>query len=176
MVSRRSAYIAVMAFGMLSTNSVCEQQGQEVKGDVRSYGILKVTTAEKTEKASETTSGFKRTAHAVVSEQTDKIPATLGVRFGFEYCISGLPKNETVTVRRVVTHPVVITPDGKEKRGYTTDSKYETEADGTIVAVTGYAFDHAFELVPGEWKIEVWYKDRKVANKTFAVYRPEKGK
>ncbi len=143
-------------------------------GTVQAYGILNVVTDEKVERAPGTTSGERRTAErAFVGEQTEKIPARLGVRFGFEYRLTGLPKDEVVVLRKVLVHPLIKTPDGKEKRGYAVNLKRQTTEEGTRWGFTGYGFDHEFELVPGDWKIELWFKDVKLTEQVFKVYAPQ---
>jgi len=51
------------------------------------------------------------------------------------------------------------------------DIFYETTIIGKLT-LTGYWFDETWETVPGKWKFELWYKGRKLAEKTFTIYKP----
>ena len=37
---------------------------------------------------------------------------------------------------------------------------------------TDYGLDHDWKLVPGTWTIELWYRDRKLAEQSFTVVKP----
>ena len=42
---------------------------------------------------------------------------------------------------------------------------------GTI-SMDGFGFDYEYELVPGKWTFQIYYKDQKLLEKTFNVYQP----
>jgi hypothetical protein len=101
--------------------------------------------------------------------QTDKIAATVGTRFGFEYVIQGSPAGDKVDIRVKYLHPAMTNPvSGK---------KYESQdivtAQRTIGSpeLIGYVFDEAWEIVPGEWTIQLFDGDKKLAEKTFQVMK-----
>ena len=33
-----------------------------------------------------------------------------------------------------------------------------------------YAFEHDWEVLPGKWTFEFWYRNRKVGEQSFCVY------
>ena len=172
-MSKVSILAAVLLAATLLTARAQGQTDLLPTATLKAYGIFKVVTEEMKENAPKTTSGVRTVAaQAFIEEPTDKIPASMGVRFGIEYSIVGLPTNDEVVIRKVVNHPPITTPDGTTKQGYTLDLKSHTTKDGTVSSLTGYGFDHAYELVPGEWKIELWYNNRKLLEKSFTVYRP----
>ena len=41
-----------------------------------------------------------------------------------------------------------------------------------LINWNGYKFDKEWELVTGKWTIQIYYKDQKLLEKTFAVYLP----
>ena len=43
------------------------------------------------------------------------------------------------------------------------------------LCLLGYGFDNAWEIVPGVWTEQIWYQDRKLAERTFTVSGPEHG-
>jgi hypothetical protein len=144
------------------------------QGVITVSGMYNITTPTKKLSAPETTSGTKETFDACVfTTRTQKIPARLGVHFGFMYTVSGLPANSTVKFRKIVTHPEIRKPDGTTSKGYVTFLDNTTSAEGKLSdQVTGYGFDHPYELVTGKWRIELWYGETKLAEKTYTVVKP----
>jgi len=139
------------------------------------FGIMKALVKEVVEETPETTSGRTRTATVVeVVSQTNRIPARLGVRFGFTYSVTNLPARAQVVWKKIVKHPPIHKPDGSTSRGFTFLERHVTSPTGTIETFTGYGFDHAYELVPGKWSIALWYDNKRLVEQTFEVIEPEK--
>ena len=139
------------------------------------FGIMKALTQEVVDDTPETTSGRTRTAVEVkVVEQTSRIPARLGIRFGFTYSVTNLPAGAQVVWKKTVKHPPIRKPDGSTSRGFTFLERHVTSPAGTIQTFTGYGFDHAYELASGEWTVELWYGKQRLLGHTFEVYDPEK--
>lgn len=166
---RPYARTAAIALALLTSVSIGED-APSASGKVKAYGVFRVDSEEKTEHVDGTPSGIRRTAEqAWVAEKGEKIRAKLGLRFGIEYSLAGLPKDQDVTIRKVVIHPTIKTPDGRERTTYQTEVKRHTSKDGTFSAQTGYGFDHDYELVAGTWTIQMWYGERKLVEQRFDV-------
>ncbi len=142
-------------------------------GEVVAYGIWKSSSKEK-EIADASVPGGKRISisKVSVSEQTDQIPATRGIRFGFEYILSGFPENTSVEIRKVTQYPLIKFPDGKELTGHDRNMKYKSDKDGKVTGFAGFAFDEEYWIVPGQWTFQLWYKDENLLEQTFTVYTP----
>jgi hypothetical protein len=105
--------------------------------------------------------------------QSHKIPAKLGINFGFRFTMTGLPPMTNVSFRKVVTYPAMHLPDGTISKNYETIITFTTSAEGTVTnKVAGYGFDHPFELVTGKWRFELWYGDHKLTEQVFDVVMP----
>ena len=102
-------------------------------------------------------------------EKTERIPARLGVRFGILYSVSGLSPNRDVVLRKVITHPSMTLPDGKVVAGSAFDETHKAGADGKVGNFTGFVFEKPYELVPGDWKIEVWLDTERLVDQRFSV-------
>lgn len=100
---------------------------------------------------------------------TDRIEACMGVEFGYRLDLTGLTPGATVTFDKVVSTPPLRKPDGRVTTGYTREFPVEVPGDGVLVAYEGYGFDYDYELVPGEWTIEIWMSGKKLASRTFTV-------
>ena len=102
---------------------------------------------------------------------TTDVPMQIGVRFGFQYRIVGSPLDARVTLRKVVVYPSAgIVPAQTKQRIFRDDSKL-TAVIGAV-EYTGYRFDDPWELVPGEWALQLWNGDRKLVEQRFNV-RPK---
>jgi hypothetical protein len=104
-------------------------------------------------------------------EYTTDIPAELGVNFGFQYVINSSPKGKPIRVTTVIKFP----EGGLQRPG----ARLYTESRDTHDVIMGnkllhgYGFDEEWEIVPGKWVFELWYKDARLIKKTFTVYSPD---
>lgn len=169
----RKAYLVVPTFLSIAFAAHAQQATTPAPfAKINAYGIY-ATSGENIVSTPGTTSGWtRRIGKFSLVEQTDRIPARMGIRFEIDYTIYGLPANQTVGFSKVVSHPPMTPPGGAEKRGYKIEDNWQTSPNGTAKGITGYGFDHDYEMVPGEWKFELWYANQKLLEKTFTVYRP----
>ncbi|MEJ0023794.1 MAG: DUF3859 domain-containing protein [Alphaproteobacteria bacterium] len=102
-------------------------------------------------------------------QQTDTIPARIGVKFGIRFKLEGAPG--AVTLRRVtiVPEPGLRPRPGKPIKRVERDITLST---GDSIDA-GWSFDHAYELLTGIWTIQIWQGDRKLAEKKFKVVPAE---
>jgi len=112
-------------------------------------------------------------AHWNFISDSANVDGKVGRQFGIEFRLDGEPADAPVTLHVALSFP----PQGI--RNPNTGAKMETARiafpDMKIGALclVGYGFDNAWEIVPGEWKIEIIYHDGSLAERTFTVTRPE---
>ena len=112
------------------------------------------------------------TAWHFVSQKAD-VPGTVGAQFGIEFRIDGKPAGEDVTLHVVLTFP----PQGIRNPN-TGDVLHEAKIAFPnmrigALCVLGYGFDNAWEIVPGTWTEQIWYRDRMLAERSFTVGKTE---
>lgn len=105
-------------------------------------------------------------------KSTTKVPARIGIRFGFRYEILGTPANAPIILTMVGTHP----PIKNAKTG-----KLETKETYQLRSWIGKTYtsnslDTESDLVAGEWGFEVWHEGKKLCEQTFTVVPEEKKK
>ncbi len=107
-----------------------------------------------------------------VSDSTE-IDGKVGTNFGIEFRIDGTPADAGVTVHLTLTFPPpgIRNPNTGEKMLSTTIA-FPNMKIGALCLV-GYGFDNAWEIVPGEWKMQIVYHDRALAERIFTVSKPE---
>ncbi len=96
------------------------------------------------------------------------VPAQIGTTFGFRYQLIGTPNNTPVDLREVV----IFTPTGIVPKGSSTPiAKDEFTLQTRIgeISYAAYTLEDSFELVTGEWTIEIWYGDQKLGTQIFKI-------
>ena len=112
---------------------------------------------------------------------TYKIPARLGTSFGLKYYVNGHPpgKQVNITQRWLFPYPGVKHPEtGKLTHYY--DERIVTPIgrtmQGNYLIIWSIAaiqrFTKPSDLVPGEWKLQIWHGRNKLKEKTFTIYKP----
>lgn len=105
-----------------------------------------------------------------VIKKTDKIFGSVGNKFGIFYVAEGEPELEGKEIKLSVkvSHPALKNP----KKG---EPIYCDEwVSSTIVNARhydGWMFEYEWETVPGKWIFEIFYEGKKLAEKTFTVYK-----
>lgn len=104
--------------------------------------------------------------HAV---STTTIPAQIGVTFGFRYKVFGPDTGETVELRKVTKFPPggLRTPKGEVL--HETERTLRNKIGET--RFTSYALVDNFELVPGQWSIEIWQGSIRLAAQNFTLVK-----
>lgn len=103
-----------------------------------------------------------------IAETTDRVPAKLGLAFGFSFVAQGKPEGAEITLDVVLRHPAYRTPDGKPL----TQSRWTQTVTLGKTHWAGEIFDRDYKLEPGPWVLELYHQDKLVASHTFQVVQP----
>ena len=104
-------------------------------------------------------------------KQTTTVPARLGLRFDFEYLVVGTPQDAEVPLKFVTIFPKQGVRPPKANGPVYRNESARTKRVGRE-SYRDYGFDDEWELVPGTWTIQIWYQERKLAEKSFTVVKP----
>ncbi len=146
----------------------CGASEESASAKVVSHGIFKVTGAAVADGAVDAAGRPVRATGAELEQATDAIPARIGGNFGFEYQISGLPRDRAVPLELIARHPPIRGADGTTR----------TESRGTMPVQTStgsyhnvflYRFDTPSDLAPGAWTLQVSVGGRVLAERAFQV-------
>jgi len=142
-----------------------QPQDEGMKGHLIAYGI--VTISDQQQKYEITgQQGRYILSKVLITKKTDVIPLKIGTAFGIVWAISGI-KEGAIEVTYTVEHPEMTLENG-QKRSIMTETIKQRVIDGVAGSADGFDFAHDYELVPGEWKISIKYKDVEIS-KTFTV-------
>jgi|Marorgknorr_s2lv_3_1036020.scaffolds.fasta_scaffold01937_10 hypothetical protein len=140
--------------------------------EITGCGIFEIASSRRhsgfstTTMAADSVSGLRFTTHI------NEIPALQGINFGFEYSINSTPLGQKIPIRSIIRFPDpgLFHPGGKH---YTESVEHKHVRIGER-SLHGYGLDEPWEVVPGEWVFEIWYKDARLIRKTFSVVESTK--
>ena len=145
---------------------------------IMQYGIYKVE-GQGRQVFSPDVPNNKQTLHSrpiVFLKETNRIPAVLGVQFGYTFEIAGLRPDTDVDLVAITSYPPIKSPDGKEKTKHTWSSRRRSSNQGTLTSFVGYHFEEPYELATGNWTMEIWSDGKPLLRKEFVIFDPIKEK
>lgn len=112
--------------------------------------------------------GLVVTSNKTLIKETDEVEADVGTSFGFRYMLEGPNDEIPVTIKVIHPNPIKDPDTGKE----IAVSEWGQFVPSNFVNWnTGWSFGSEWEIVPGEWLIQLYIDDRKVLEKKFTVLR-----
>lgn len=114
---------------------------------------------------------FTDVTNVHLAKKTHTIPLSKGVDFGFQYEAVGSPLGEKATLHFVVIYP----PPGISKPGSSSPiprDEYDQKVRiGVKGSYDGYELANDWELVPGDWTLEIWNGPTRLASETFTLVK-----
>ena len=163
-----------LALVCLVAPALADEPKAKPKGEVLEFGTFELAGPQVTIPNAQTLDGAERNAAAArFARQTDKVPAKIGVQFGFRFKLTNIPEAKTVDLKTIVKHPPIKNEQGVIEREYTLTTTLPV-TDGYVSEVTGYSLDRSEELVPGVWVFEHWYRGEKLVSQSFTVVASDK--
>lgn len=157
---------AVLAFFALLAASpvVAHAQVRDVK--IVSFGIYTADAQSSTRDSQGVKQNISTNFRLAVATTT--VPIQLGVRFGFEYIVAGPSRGAAVSLKKVTVYPEAgLKSPAVPQPIYQNESVVSAKVGEK--SYTGYRLDDPWELVPGDWLIQLWDGDRKPAEKKFTL-------
>lgn len=154
----------------------CAASGQTVQVDriqIDGVGITE-SASEKRLQDQDSASGYRIETKGVrLKDATTRIPAIFGTRFGMIYSIVGYPRDAIVSFRRVTIFPQVgLLNPNTGQRTYRQESESMVQDRIGVRSYQGYYLNNEWEVVPGEWVIQIWDGNRMLAEQKFTLYLP----
>ena len=162
---------ALLVASLLLGLGTCTAQTNPSDGvELLEFGIFKKISSLDDLHDSGTISGIRHAvAKAKLIEETTSIPARIGTSFGFRVKYPGQATGAIVRCTAKCLHPRLTDPStGRSSEVEQWDISSLSGSEEYI----GYTLDHAWELIPGEWKIQLWLGPKLMIEKTFTVYAP----
>lgn len=133
-------------------------------------GIYSVSQNRRIEDPSTASGYYLASTGAKLILETTRIPARIGTRFGIGYVFRG-KKGETIDYRVVWRYPSAgLTNPATGKTAFEATRGFSARIDEHWCS--GHVFSYDWGLVPGNYVVEIWVGDQKLAGQFFEVYRP----
>jgi len=142
-------------------------------GRILKYGLFKMVRSGGVVDDPNTSTG-KSTAKPVIEQvaATELIPLIKGAQMYLQYRIKPFPDFPAyVDLKQVLKHPEMTLPDGSVSTGAEIPFKGKVSSNQSIGYI-GYGFDEDYELVEGDWILEIWHQDKKMIEQKFITYWP----
>ena len=159
--------LLLAAFVAAASGYIAAQTPTIDRVNVTEYGIY---TSDNLRPDKPSEDGVKNTTitNVKLAARTHQVPLQKGVQFGFRFVIEGSPAKATVPVRTVIIYP----GDGAHMPGSAEPMRSTTWNDNDPIGPElyyGYTLEDDWELIPGNWTLELWVGDKKLASQTFTV-------
>jgi len=162
-----SLFCLILAFFLEDAATSIPPKVEDI--EIIQYGIFEAVEIRKMEAEGTAVGTIHLVRESRHAKETDNIPGTIGTRFGICYIVRGRPKEEKVVLLVKVLHPATKNPKTQVTRIIDQWKSYKKIGH---VHCSGWKFEYDWEIVPGQWIIQLSYEGRKLAEKTFTVYKP----
>ncbi len=158
-------FASILAFAATAN----AQTAPVLRAEISEYGLFEIL-GDQSDQETATAAAGRVSAHDSSRhlETTTSLKATRGVTFGFRYRILGLPDGEHEGFEMRAVHPLMTGPSGRS----TTISQAPTfpfSENGMATSELFYSLSKDFEVLPGEWHLEILFRGRVVLTKTFTL-------
>jgi hypothetical protein len=131
------------------------------EGIITNYGVFEIPS-----KKVDSTKTIRLYEERILKANTDEIPASIGTTFGFNYFIRGEPKGESIEIMKITKYPI---PGLQRNNKFILSDTIYFSVTLNTLKYSGFSFNRDYELVPGKWEIQMWYKGNKLLFKIFNV-------
>jgi hypothetical protein len=159
-----------VAFASMGSAAALAKQISVDRIDIVTFGIFSSGTVTSSE-ARPGTNGITLREGRKLLSRTETVPGVVGATFGIQYIVRGAPKGQVVKLTYVTRFPPSGMVNGKGEKL----EKSQFDWDDTVgkTAIRTYTLDNAWEIVPGDWKMEFYYEGRKIGEKRFTMTAPK---
>jgi hypothetical protein len=139
--------------------------------NITSSGIYTVVSQSRVPDMNSLTGMGNLAKDVTLSQATTQIPAVLGTHFGVSYVIQKGQPNEIVNLRAIVHYPEGGLRNPETGKSASSSEWIQSCHVGSSCSV-GYYFREAWELIPGDWSVELLQDSQQLFTHKFEVYLP----
>ena len=153
---------------LLTAGTVHAQTPQVERLDITEFGVYTLDREVKGRDARGINLGAGTNVRHRETKRT--IPAQIGTTFGFRYEVMGKPHAAPIELRQVVIFPSPgLTPSFSSSSRSIIRDEFLLQTRIGETSYASYTLEDAFELVPGDWVLEIWQGNRKLATQSFRI-------
>ena len=160
-----SLLISVLSF---APNTLA-QSGPSLHAEILEYGIFEVL-GDRIDEETATAAAGRVSAHESSRhlETTTNLRAHRGVTFGYRYRVLGLSDGEHEGFEMRAVHPPMTGPSGRPST-ISQAPTYPYSENGVASSELFYSLSKDFEVLPGEWRLEILFRGRVILSKSFTL-------
>jgi len=160
------AVSAIFLTACASTPELTSDQVSNIDVKVADYGVYELGKLNEIDDKDYIAGSSLEAETLIHTKTTDSLVAQVGITFGVNFSISGLPTERKMTFREVMVFPEMTDPETGVKQSY-----YETTAkyNNNLTKFKGFTFEYDWELVKGDWTYQIYYQDTLLAEQVFDV-------
>jgi|GEM_PF-6200369 len=169
-MKKRLTLPIIILFLIISNNdSNAYFKKHRVKGKILKFGIVTSDTSIKyLNRDLEVGYGTWESELRVI-EKRDTLALKKGLKFGYEWEISGLPRSKSVMLEYNISHPLVVNHYFKAVKNSKEELNFYSDSNGVVNSVDGFCLCEDNLIVAGIWTISIAYKHRVIVTKSFFV-------
>jgi len=138
--------------------------------EINSYGVYKISSDTVSYIAENAATGYASLSeYETLLKETTEIPALKCISFGYKYEIRDFPESLDDKITMVVKHPLMKNYLGMKSNITRGDLPLELE-NGVYKDSIIYMMRHDYEVLQGEWELQILYRENILLTKTFNVY------
>lgn len=142
------------------------------RAEILEAGIYRAQARTAQQNRNSPTGGIRALATVALVKSTATILPERGLHFGIRYVLRGVPRGARVPIRIVQRYPKAGLRNPHTNKTTYVYQQSSFKAIG-YPSFEGYHLGSDWELVPGIWRFEIWYKGRKLAEQAFELKAPE---
>ena len=159
-------FSALFFISVLHAAVYAQTNNTQVKFKELSYGYYSSETVEKEQSDDLPTGGHKVIKNQVLVKQTNKVPAKIGTEFGTVYQLKGRSKDSVqLDIEWIYPREIV---DPKKNAAYK-NVRYSLYVPGNLTNGSTYTLEEPFEVVTGEWQLNIFNKGNLLYSKKFVL-------
>ena len=159
-------FLLVILFLSFISNAIGQVRSQKFEFIEKSFGIYKSKVSAKDGPIGATSIKHSVLDGILLIKRTEKIRAKLGVEFGVEYILKS-NSNETILLDIEWIYPkeIIDPADNKKIRII----RYGIGLPTNFVNNGNYTLEKPFEVVKGDWQLNIYYKDKMIYRRKFIL-------
>jgi hypothetical protein len=165
-ISRQVVAIAMMTMLFAATPAI----GQTLRIELINFGLYTGTNTGSRPDSGVASGRVTQVSDVHFYAQTTRIPMVQGMRFGIQFCVSGAPDGEPIPLQVVWRHPAPGLRNAQTGKLFPVSTSNMVSRIGRVM-FRGYSLNHDWELVPGDWILELWSGHNKLLSRTFTLIR-----
>jgi hypothetical protein len=160
--------LGIAVFGGCKTTSKVHTS-DKISGSIINYGLINSSESSRYYVPQAEAGYATNNPGMEIIKTADTFTLRLGLKFGIDWEIKGLPADSTIILTHNISHPPLKDYLGRRSLGSFEDLPTYANEDGIVTSTDGFCFCEKNLLVPGVWTYSVLYNHNVIVSKSFFI-------